>query len=205
MADQTRTPPQKEQPEGLALRATPERVVRFKRNVLIGTAALAIGGVSFVVGMGLKSPSFRSEVQGKEVFNVDHKVVAEEVNALASNYTQVKPTKLGEPLPGELGKAVLEQERSYGIASTDSGNAFHQNEEANQARAERLRLAQQARQAKEANVFFPLSQNRGAAQVAAASGQGGAASAYPGETGGGGLNLDPDRDQNSQQRKIDFI
>ncbi len=154
--------------------------------------------------MGLKSPSLRSEAQGKEVYNVDHKAVAEEVNALASNYAQVKPAKLGEPLPGELGKAVLDQERAYGIAAPESGTAFHQNEEVNQARAERLRLAQQARQAKEASVFFPLSQNRGAAPVAAASGQGGAASAYPGETGGG-LNLDPDRDQNSQQRKIDFI
>ncbi len=187
------------------MRATPERVVRFKRNVLIGTAAFAMAGVSLAVGMGLKSPSLRSQAQGKEVYNVDHKNVAEGLDGLATNYAQVKPPpKIGDPLPGELGKAVLEQERAYGIAG-DSGTSFHQNEEANQARAERLRLAQQARQAKEASVFFPLSQNRGASPSSAASPQGGGAPEYPGSSNGGGLGLDPERDQNNQQRKLDFI
>lgn len=206
MADQTRTPPRKEAPEELALRAAPERVIRFKKNVLIGTAAVAIAVVSLVVGMGLKSPSLRSQAQGKEVYNVNHKNVAEGLDGLAANYTQVKSVpQLRDPLPGELGKAVFEQERAYGIAG-ESGHPFQQNEEVNQARAERLRLAQQARQAKEASVFFQLSQNRGATQAPGTPADGGGSSAYLGNsTASAGLSLDLERDQNNQQRKLDFI
>ncbi len=206
MADQTRPPPRKEAPEELALRAAPERVIRFKKNVLVGTAAVAIAAVSLVVGMGLKSPSLRSQAQGKEVYNTTHKNVAEGLDGLAANYTQIKAVpKLRDPLPGELGKAVFEQERAYGIAA-ESGHPFQQDEEANLARAERLRLAQQARQAKEASVFFQLSQNRGTTQVPGAPAEGGGSSAYLGNNNAGAeLSLDLDRDQNNQQRKLDFI
>lgn len=208
MADNIhKTPPPKQAPETLQLRAAPERVVRFKRNVLIGTAAIALAGISIVIGMGLKSPSLRSEAYGQEVYNIDNKAVADGLNKLATNYTEVKPHPvLGPPLPGELGKPVLEQERAYGISASGSGNSFYQNEEMNQARAERLRLAQQARQAKEASVFFQLSQNRSTSSSSAASAaQDGLTGGYERDSTGGGLNLDPERDQNNQQRKIDFL
>lgn len=206
MAEQSRRPPQKQAPEDLALRATPERVIRFKRSALIGVAAFALIGVSVAVGMGLKTPA-RTQAQSQEAVNTDHKNAAEGLDKLPANYAQVKSApKLGDPLPGELGKAVLSQERAYGVLS-DSGHGFAQSEEVNQARAERLRLAQQARQAKEASVFFPLSQNRGSSQTSNAASGGGASagSTYAGGSSEPGLNLDLERDQNGQQRKIDFI
>ena len=197
----------KADPESLALRAAPRRVVRFKRHLLIGTAGVACLAIFSVMGMALQSHAARSKTDGQEHFSVDRKPTADGLAALAADYTQTKkPPALGAPLPGDLGKPILEQERAYGI--NDGGNNFGQNEEVNAARAERLRRAQQARQAKEASVFFPLSQNHGGgpAQQVAQAGDGGPQGGYAGYAGDGGrLALDLDRDQNNQQRKLDFI
>ena len=75
------------------------------------------------------------------------------------------------------------------------------------AQAERQRLAQQARQAREAGVFFQIA-NRAAPAGAPGAGQGAGvamAGEIPPATDANRLNLDPDRDQNNQQRKLDFL
>lgn len=204
MADQTHVPPPKAEPEELSLRSQPRRVIRFKRKLLIGTVAVGCLGIATVMAFALQTPSHHQSA-GQELYNTDRKTTADGLAALPASYADAKPPpQLGDPLPGDLGKPIVEKERSYGIGA--NGNEFGQNEEVNAARAERLRLAQQARQAKEASVFFPLSQNRGGtstqmAQASAAEGQAG----YAAGTNGGRLDLDPDRDQNNQQRKIDFI
>lgn len=201
MADHNHKPPPKAEPEELVLRSQPRRIIRFKRNLLVGTVALGCLGVVTVMAFALQTPS-RQEASGKELYNTERKTTADSLSALPASYAEAKaPPKLGEPLPGELGKAVLAQERELGVVSEESG--FGQNEEANAARAERLRRAQQARQAKEASVFFPLSQNRGAGQMAQSGGSPGQTT-YAGADGGR-LSLDPDRDQNNQQRKLDFV
>lgn len=202
MADHSHVPPPKAEPEELALRAEPRRVIRFKRKLLIGAAALGCLGIATVMAFALQTPSHRQS-SGQELYNVDRKPTADQLAVLPVSYAQAKSVpKLGEPLPGDLGKPIVEQERSYGIAAGQ--NEFEQNEEVNAARAERLRKAQQARQAKEASVFFSLSQGRGggSTQIAQNGGQG-ASGAVAGADGR--LYLDPDRDQNNQQRKLDFM
>ncbi|MCC6913244.1 MAG: TrbI/VirB10 family protein, partial [Rhodospirillaceae bacterium] len=72
------------------------------------------------------------------------------------------------------------------------------------ARAERIRLAQQARRAKEASVFFPLTTNQNT-QAMTQTGQGNGTAMPAAGPGAEYLNLDPERDQNNQQRKIDFM
>jgi type IV secretory pathway VirB10-like protein len=203
VAEASHTPPPKAEPEELALRSEPRRVIRFKRKLLIGTVALGCVGIATVMAFALQTPPHQQST-GQELYNVDRKATADGLAALPASYAEAKtPPKLGEPLPGDLGKPIVEQERAYGIGQ--SQNEFGQNEEVNAARAERLRLAQQRRQAKEASVFFPLSQSRGGAstQVAQVNGGGGAGSVAGGDNGR--LTLDLDRDQNNQQRKLDFM
>ncbi|MCC6912177.1 MAG: TrbI/VirB10 family protein [Rhodospirillaceae bacterium] len=205
MADQTYTPPPKENPERLSLRAAPRRAIRFKRNLLIGVAGVVSLVLFGVVGMGLKPPALRSGSNGQELYNVDRKAMADQVAALPATYGQMqKPDvpALGPPLPGDLGGPILEQERALGIYEGDGG--FGHDAEADDARAERIRLAQQARRAKEASVFFPLTTNQNT-QAMTQAGQGNGTAMPAASPGAEYLNLDPERDQNNQQRKIDFM
>src|SRR3546814_19684922 len=74
------------------------------------------------------------------------------------------------------------------------------------ALAERHRLAQQAQKAREAGVFFQIA-TRPALAATSSGGQGtGIATAgdLPPAAAADRLNLDPERDQNNQQRKLDF-
>src|SRR3546814_7829878 len=57
--------------------------------------------------------------------------------------------QLGPPLPGDLGRPILERQRQLGIAP-----GANMDDQA--ALAERQRLAQQAQKAREAGVFFQI-------------------------------------------------
>jgi type IV secretory pathway VirB10-like protein len=209
MTETVQTPPPKVDPETLILRAAPRRAIRFKRNLLIGTATIGCLAIFGIVGFALKAPAARARADGTELYNVDRKTTADGLTALPSTYGQIKKPEtiaLGPPLPGDLGGPILAQERSLGISPSDGGGGFRQNADVNDAQAERVRLAQQARHAKEASVFFQLSQNQGnAGGGSTRSGQGSEQGA-PGQRADSGLlNLDLDRDQNNQERKLAFV
>jgi type IV secretion system protein VirB10 len=110
--------------------------------------------------------------------------------------------QLGPPLPGDLGPAIVAREKQLGI------NPTAPNGEDEAARAERLRLAQQAQQAREAGVFFQLNQRSGNMSPATISASA-TAPGFPGEPAAGDAGfphaLDNDRDQNDQKRKMDFV
>src|SRR3546814_19805911 len=72
--------------------------------------------------------------------------------------------------PGDVGPPVVSMERELGVVPTPStapGPIFRPNPEDDAARAERLRLARQAQQAREAGVFFQISARRDAANAPA--------------------------------------
>jgi type IV secretory pathway VirB10-like protein len=132
-------------PESLVLRAAPRRVVRFKRNLLVGAAAVGLVAVAGTMGLALAGHG-RSRANTQELYNTEHKNTADGLATLPSNYGQVaqaKAPQLGAPLPGDLGPPILRQERALGIAS--EGRDFQANAEADGARAERMRIAQQRR------------------------------------------------------------
>ncbi|PWB80688.1 MAG: conjugal transfer protein TrbI [Methylocystaceae bacterium] len=185
------TPP-KTEPERLQLRATPRRVVRFRRGLLIGAAAVASGAVLGVAIMALRGPASRLGYR-EELYDTGKKVTPDGLAALPSDYSVVKPRTpvLGPPLPGDLGRPILAHQRALG-----GGEALS---------AEEQRLAQQALHAREAGVFFRI-QNRPIAGVAA-SGNGAPQqmAAAPSQPESNRLALDPERDQNNQQRKLDFL
>jgi type IV secretion system protein VirB10 len=210
MADtaNSRAEPRKVDPETLVLRANPRSVVRFKRGLLIGIAAVACLAVFGATWLALGEGRLASQQSDGDLYSIDRKRTPDELAALPSSYDRVKP--LGAPLPGDLGPSVVDREKSLGVPAADA--SLRPNPDADAERAEHMRLAQQARQAREAGVFFQTS-NAGhgldtTALQSNAAGDGGTSPVgftTVSESSDSRLNLDPTRDQNAQQRKLDFL
>ncbi|HKY82842.1 TrbI/VirB10 family protein [Novosphingobium mathurense] len=199
-------------PEKLVLRAAPRRVVRFRRGVIVGGAAVASLAIAGTAWMAL-GPKTLQIVPSEDKAITDRRTPADAVANLPGDYSKVTPTTpiLGDPLPGDLGKPILDRQRELaaeGAIPSDPAAAPQGMTAAEQAaEAERQRIAAQAHQAREAGVMV---QSSGwAAGVSMATGSDGAATASitPATENeqAGHLALDPDRDQNAQQRKLDFI
>jgi len=200
-------PQRKAAPETLTLRANPRRVVRFKRGVIIGGAAagsLALAGVAW---MALGPKAFHIVASGEDKAITDRNTPADQVMNLPGTYGEVAPgiPILGQPLPGDLGRPILERQRQLeagGVLPADPAMPPAMTRQEQAAEAERQRIAAQAR---EAGVMV---QSSGRAAAAAPS-SGAAAPSTPEASGdteqAGRLALNPDSDPNNQQRKLDFI
>ncbi|MDQ7250557.1 TrbI/VirB10 family protein [Dongia sedimenti] len=191
-------------PETLALRAAPRRVVRFKRRLMIGIAAVGIAGIFGVTWLALKGPILRFGQQAQELYSTDRNSTAEGLDGLPKDYGEMKPETpvLGPPLPGDLGPPILERQKQLGLAP-----GVPESEADREAEAERQRLAQLARAAREASVFFQVT-IRSSVAVSQGSGQTHQAESADSQFNppvGNRLSLDPDHDPNNQQRKLDFL
>jgi len=176
--------------ERIDLRAVPKRkLVRFKKGVVIGGAAIASAGILGVTMLALQAPSFRTGQPAEELYNTDKKPTPDGLAALPGDYSDVK---LGPPLPGDLGRPILAQQRVTGVAPGGT-----------ELSAAEQRLAQQAIQAKESTVFFRI-ENRPQQNAPTATAQPVQTAAVQ-QPDAGRLTLDPERDQNNQQRKLDFL
>ena len=141
------------------LKASPRRVVRFKRNLLIGIAAVGCLAICGVTWMALRGSAFHhANSNAGNLYNNGSNPTPDALAGLPSNYGQIPKPKpqLGPPLPGDLGPPIVEREQQLGLNPDGSPNA---QDEAN--RAEQMRLAQQEQQADQAGVFFQLTQNAG--------------------------------------------
>jgi type IV secretion system protein VirB10 len=196
MSDTPNTP--KVEPESLSLRAPPRRVVRFKRNLLIGGAAVCCLGLIAATWFSLGAGNGGKSKPGTELFSVSDRNRPDALSALPSNYDKVK---LGPPLPGDLGKPVVEKEASLGL----SAPPYRPNAEQDAVRAERMRVAQQARQATESGVLVQSSGTAGGiaglAQKIAPATESTPATGTVGNT----LGLDLANDQNGQGEKLNFL
>lgn len=199
--------PQKVAPEGLVLRASPRRVVRFRRGVIICGAAIGSLAIAGVTWMALGARTLNIVEADREKAVSDRRTPADAVANLPGDYSKVKADTpvLGPPLPGDLGRPILEHQR--GLASQGDGSVAGNRvptaaEQA--AEAERQRVASQAHQAHEAGVMVQSSGR--AATSSAADAAGTTIAEQPAAAGEvGRLALDPEKDQNNQQRKIDFV
>ncbi|RJT30936.1 TrbI/VirB10 family protein [Mesorhizobium waimense] len=200
MTDTSRSdPPPKLDPERLQLRASPRRAVRFKRGIIVAIAAVGSGAILGVTMMALQGPALRLKQRAEELYNTDRKPTAEGLQALPKDYSGMKPPApvLGPPLPGDLGRPILERQRQLGIAPGQ------------EASAEEQRLAQQAIEARESQVLFRIENRAGETNVADST-HGAQPSfdvpfAQP-DTGGARASVAPaEGDQSNQQRKLDFI
>lgn len=102
-------------PESLALRAQPRPVVRLNRRMLVlgaGTLAAAVlGGTVWSLQV-----QQRARTPATELFNVDRVARAEDLERLPKDYADLPkaPPVLGEPLPGDLGPAIVKAQQPMG-------------------------------------------------------------------------------------------
>jgi type IV secretion system protein VirB10 len=111
------TPPRKADPETLVLRAQPKRVVRFKRHVLVASAAVAavsLFGVTWLA-LGASPPKVIAIPQAFDPDKVadTQKAKPETLTELPMAYDQIPNgvPQLGPPLPGDLGGPILQHHR----------------------------------------------------------------------------------------------
>ncbi len=140
---------EKAAPETLTLRAKPRPVVKFRRGIIIGVAGV---GALALAGFGWMALSPKTLVLGKpaEDPSVEDRASSREaVAALPKDYTA---PKLGPPLPGDLGRAVIDQaRRDQGVAREPADTPTTAAEQA--VEAERQRLAAEVQQARQAGVM----------------------------------------------------
>ncbi|WP_110648151.1 TrbI/VirB10 family protein [Salinicola peritrichatus] len=106
-------PAPKVAPERVALRAKPQPVTRLNRRtlmILAGGLAVAVVGATM---WSLRTPSDFKAGKGKELYHVDHVHTTEGLDQLPASYADLHPEsskpvpKLGPPLPGDLGPAIV--------------------------------------------------------------------------------------------------
>jgi type IV secretion system protein VirB10 len=186
--------PTKLDPETLAIRARPPRAIRFKRGVIIAIAAVGSVSLIAVTWMALKPRLLHRGDTQEELSQPDARGTSDALNGLPSTYGDVP--KLGPPLPGDLGKPILEHQQATLSALNPTDQQMHQAEA-----TERERQLAELKAARESGL---LVQGR---QVSTAAGEGtsSAAAVAPASTDTPKLSLDPDRDPNAQAHKADFV
>ena len=145
-------------PEQLELRARPRPIRRLnKRTLMIGcaVAALFIAGATIIA---LSPPRIFKAGERSELYNTDRKQTAEGLSKLPKSYDDLPP-KLGPPSPGDVGRAFVESEKKLGTPSPSEAS-FRADPEEDAERAERIRQARIAQQAKESGLFFRLSEKQ---------------------------------------------
>lgn len=119
-------------PDSLALRAQPKPVTRLNRKVLIagaGTVSLALLGITV---WSLQPVQRKSAEQQPELHNVERVARAETIDALPQEYSQLPMSGtnlppgvpvLGDPLPGDLAKPMLDAQRAGTYTPTYHGGS----------------------------------------------------------------------------------
>jgi type IV secretion system protein VirB10 len=160
--------PEKVDPETLVLRGSPGRVVRFRRGVIVAIAALGSAAIIAVAWLALKPASLRLVASGEDRPANAASAAPEALAGAPRNYGDVP--RLGPPLPGDLGRPILERQREMATETpvAGQGQAGQMDAAAQAAEAERQRRLAEARQAREAPVMMQLAR-AGAAETGAGS------------------------------------
>lgn len=182
-------PPPKEDPETLVLRGSPRPVVRFRRGLIIGITGAVATVLVTLAWVALEPPSFRRAASDEQGGQALAKGAPEALADAPAGYGEVP--RLGPPLPGDLGRPILDHQRSMaeeagssapGVppGETDSARAA--------AEAERQRRVAAEDAARSSGVMVQMSGRGGAGASGSASpegaqkGEGGGTTAAPGST-----------------------
>ena len=148
--------PAKVDPETLALRAQPPRAIRFRRSAVVAIAAGTSVALMATAWIALKPPTFEL-VAGAQEKAPPARPPADTLQALPSTYEDVP--KLGPPLPGDLGRPILEHQRANAIAAepSDIGHSVGSPAAVHDRRdAERDRAAAERKTIREAELLVPI-------------------------------------------------
>lgn len=183
-------PPEDQLAASLRLRPEQPPVTRLSRKVLAALAVIATLAILGVLVFALQSRGPRQE--STELHSTDHKTTPDELEKLPKDYSGLPQTppqrpipQLGPPLPGDLGRPILNAQG--GAPSTDEQRIAQEDEA---ARVSRVFATTNARQ-ETAPAGSPPAASGGA------PGQPQAADSKP--------PLDPSSLQNMQDRKLAFV
>lgn len=109
----------RQDPETLVLRGRPRPVVRFRRGLIVGITGAIAAGLVGISWMALERPSLRNPAAPIESDEQSPKATPDALSGAPKNYGDVP--RLGPPLPGDLGRPILEQERS--LEERDTGSS----------------------------------------------------------------------------------
>lgn len=196
MSEAVATTPPKVDPETLAIRARPPRAIRFKRHLVVAIAAIGSISLIAVTWMALKPRLFHRGEAPQELSEPNSRATSDVLNGAPTSYGEVP--RLGPPLPGDLGRPILEHQRAM-TASVDPADQQLQQAEA----AERERRLAELKAARQSTI---LVQGR---QITTPVEAGGtiptSSTTIPTVADTSKLALDPDRDPNAQGRKAEFV
>jgi len=181
-------------PETLALRAQPARAIRFKRGVIVSLVAIAMAGVVGTAWFALEPHAIRLAGSADDQ-PFAAKSPTDTLSALPSGYGTVP--KLGPPLPGDLGRPILDRQRQLAEMPRSQDAVVPPGaDDGRQRRLDDLRAAR-------ASGLLVQTSNRGAAPSAT---PGEPPAVAPSEASEAGRTaIDVDRDPNGQQHKADFV
>ena len=135
-------PAAKQDPETLVLRGRPRPAVRFRRGLIIGLTAAFSAAIVGLSWFALDPPSFRPVADGGGAGDPFRAPSLDALDKAPNDYGDVP--RLGPPLPGDLGRPILEQRREAAAALAGPEDQSSPALEAERARAEAAEQRQQA-------------------------------------------------------------
>jgi type IV secretion system protein TrbI len=127
-------------PEALELRARPRPVVRFRRGVLIAGAAGLATAIAAIAWVALQPVGLRLAGEAPELTASDADRSPEALEQLPSSYGAAAAVpELGPPLPGDLGRPILAQQRASAAEEGGLSPPVRKPDRAAQAAAARAR------------------------------------------------------------------
>ena len=162
MSDEPQAEAEPQRPSGdpqaaVNLRSDPPKVMRLSRKAIGIATAVA---TAFVGGALIYALKPEGQKKAEELFNTDSRNAADSLANAPKDYGQVP--KLGAPLPGDLGKPILDAQNKGAVAAMPPIGATQPQspelaalQRAEQEReAARQRLEQERDAARQARVFF---------------------------------------------------
>ncbi|MBV9842565.1 MAG: TrbI/VirB10 family protein [Sphingomonadaceae bacterium] len=181
-------------PETLAIRTRPPRAIRFKRGVIIAIAAIGSVSLIAVTWTALKPRLFHRVEAQEELSQPNQRSSGDALAAAPSTYGDVP--RLGTPLPGDLGKPILEHQQSTTMPINTNAQQLQQAEA-----AERERQLAELKAARESGVLVEGRQRDTGLDTTLVN----ATAPSNGEAAAPKLALDPANDPNAQGRKEAFV
>lgn len=142
-------------PPDLRLRGERPRVTRLSRKVLIGLGAVSALAVAGALGYALQTGN--KQQAGQELLSTQNRPSADGLAALPKDYTGLprQAPPLGPPLPGDLGKPILNAGAAPNtVAATSDPETQRKSQEIEAARVSRL-FAQTAQQPQSVGQVIP--------------------------------------------------
>jgi len=181
--------------ESFELRGRPDaRIVRFRRSIVIGVAALGSGALLGIAMMALQTPSVKNASDNDELYHAGQQARPDQLENLPKDYSEIKQDvpKLGPPLPGDLGRPIVAAQRAQGMDLTSGELSLAEQ-----------RQAQQAIDARESGVFFSLANTAASGPLDSQASEN--RTTINGDIAAVAASTDPSAVPDDRQSKLDFM